>query len=108
MIPNPLVPSVAVHGTWVRSSRHDGFGRICYVEYQHRPVEATIIEVLVMWQPDKDIGTVNMTASYHRPEELEVRPFKPRPWQRDPVSRMEVYYENGDSDVRGSEEMSEV
>lgn len=69
---------VTVHGVWVRSLTHDGFGRICY-KVRNMQYEGSV-EFLVMWEADADIGTRMPTASYATPEELMVRPYKPRPW----------------------------
>lgn len=81
---NDLLPDVTVHGTWVRSSVHNGFGRICWrVDRRYGP---NTVEFFVMWNgPDKDMGTKGPTADYHRPEDLEVRPYPPKPWLRNPA-----------------------
>lgn len=71
-----------VHGVWVRSLTHDGFGRICY-KVRNRLYEGSV-EFLVMWEADADMGTTRPTASYATPEELMVRPYKPRPWAKMP------------------------
>lgn len=78
---------VAVHGTWVRSLTTDAFGRLCY-KIRNR-LEPGSVEFLVMWQPDKDLGWTNHVASYASPEELVVRPYKPKPWAEMPL---EVVY----------------
>ncbi len=97
-----MIPDVAIHGTWVRSLIHDGFGRICYeIQNRHKPGS---IEFLVMWEPDKDLGTTNMTASYHDAEDLMVRPYKPRPWYDEDERDMVIVY----GDLRRSQPMSEV
>ena len=71
--------NVAIHGTWVRSTRTDEFGRIAYMVYD-RAHEGSV-EAMVMWQPSGSGKTGGgFTASYHFAEELNVRPYKPRPW----------------------------
>ncbi len=84
-----IVPKVDVHGTWVRSLVHDGFGRLIYkVTGRLGP---GCVEFLVLWEPNKDLGSKNQAAGYHETKDLMVRPYKPRPWIDDPC--MEVVYD---------------
>lgn len=84
-----MLPDVGVHGTWVRSRIHDGFGRLCWkILYRTSPDSE---EWFVMWNgPDKDMGTTGPTGSYHDAEDLDVRPYAPRPWIDNPP--IEVKY----------------
>lgn len=83
-----MLPSVDIHGTWVRSLRHDMFGRLAY-KVINRNGDGRI-EFLVLWEPDDDMGTKTQTSSYHDPEELMVRSYKPKPWMKNPPK--EVIY----------------
>lgn len=88
---NPLLPDVAVHGTWVRSLVHDGFGRLCW-----RVTDRTYfgqIEFFVMWEgPDEDMGTKGPTGGYHEAKDLDVRPYQPRPWIENPPIETKYRY----------------
>ena len=83
-----MLPDVAVHGTWVRSLIHDGFGRLVYKEQYNDDVQ-----FLVMWEKDEALDPRRPTASYHSPEDLMVRPYKPRPWLRRPP-KVVIYDDN--------------
>ena len=107
-----MLPDVAVHGTWVRSRVHDGFGRLAWrILFRVAPDSD---EWVVMWEPDEDLGTKVRTSSYHDSKDLDVRPYQPRPWVKNPPTevRYREWYqhhkEKKDGNVRGSEEMSEV
>lgn len=67
--------NAAVHGVWVRSTRTDDFGRIAYLVYDRNYDGHE--EAFVMWEGD---GKFSKSGSYHDFEELNVRPYKPRPW----------------------------
>jgi len=83
-----MIPDVAVHGTWVRSLVHDGFGRLCW-RILHR-ISPDSVEWVVLWEADEDLGTKVRTSSYHEAKDLEVRPYKPKPWIDNPP--IEVVY----------------
>jgi hypothetical protein len=92
---------------------HDGFGRLCWKiidrEYYGQ------VEFFVMWEADEDLFK-SSTGGYAKPEDLDVRPYKPRPWIVNPP--IEIKHKqwaeehrkekelDGDSNVRGSQEMS--
>lgn len=112
-----ILPDVTVHGVWVRSRVHDGFGRLCWKvidrEYYGQ------VEFFVLWNgPDEDMGTKGPTGGYHDPENLDVRPYKPKPWLDNPPIEIRYKYwaesaqelidgrNNGDRNVRTSQEMS--
>lgn len=94
-----MLPDVAVHGTWVRSNVHDAFGRLCY-RVSNR-IEPGSIEFLVLWNADADLGTKAPSAGYHEASELEVRPYKPKPWFKVWDGKiLEVIYEPMEDDNR--------
>lgn len=70
--------NVAIHGTWVRHQVTDAFGRLCY-KILNRTGDGSV-EFLVLWEPDKDLGLKSQAAGYADPEDLMVRPYKPKPW----------------------------
>lgn len=83
-----MLPDVTVHGVWVRSLVHDGFGRLCWKitdrEYFGQ------VEFFVLWEPDEDMGTKGPTGGYHEAQDLDVRPYPPKPWVDNPP--VEVKY----------------
>ncbi len=85
----PLIPDVAIHGTWVRSIPNDTFGRLCY-KILNRHHQGSV-EFLVVWEPNKELGTTKPFAGYADTEDLMVRPYKPRPWIDNPPQ--EVIYD---------------
>lgn len=78
-----------VHGVWVRSLIHDGFGRIAYKQVNRLGDGST--EYLVMWEPDEALDPRRHTASIHDAKDLVVRPYKPKPWLKPAIK--EVTYE---------------
>lgn len=106
-----MIPDCTVHGTWVRSRVHDGFGRICWQINGRMSPDS--VEFFIMWNgPDPDMGTKGPTGSYHSPEDLDVRPYKPKPWIDNPprVIIHRLWAQDTErilnGDVRRSEEMS--
>lgn len=73
-----MIPDATVHGVWVRSIELDTFGRISY-RVNNRHTDGSV-EFLVMWEPSEKLDSRRNTASYHKPEDLVVRPYKPKPW----------------------------
>ena len=83
-----MLPETDVHGTWVRSLVHDAFGRLCW-RIENR-LEPGSVEFMVVWEKGEAFKT--SSAGYHDPEDLEVRPYRPRPWIDNPPRRV-VYGE---------------
>lgn len=89
LLPDSLIPDCSVHGVWVRSNTHDMFGRLCYkVSNRYAPGS---IEFMVQWEIDADVGFKSKTGSYELPEDLEVRPYQPKPWYKGAVVEEVVY-----------------
>lgn len=64
-----------LHGVWVRSTITDQFGRIGY-KYGNKGF-------WIVWEPIGSMGKRAVpTASFHTAEELNVRPYKPKPWYK--------------------------
>lgn len=87
------IPDTTVHGVWVRSTKLDTFGRIAYRVNDRLYDES--VEFMVMWQPSKKLDPRRESAGYHKPEDLVVRPHKPKPWfKQDRIPKETNYVRN--------------
>ena len=87
-----MIPDATVHGVWVRSIPLDTFGRIAY-RVNDRAYDGSV-EFMIQWQPSEKLDSRRHSGGYHAPEDLVVRPFKPRPWYDQERIVKEVNYVN--------------